>query len=421
MASTPLIYPPDSFTPAVTRDRIAELDAQIVTLQESIVKIRRERRSLKSHLDAYTYPVLTLPNEVVSEIFLHTLCPSSPDHGYGVPSSLKAPMLLGRICRKWREIALSTPSLWNTIQLRLEGIDPSYDNKLRLLQIWLARSRSCPLCISIFSALPPATHDNFSIHEFIEAIVPHCGRLEGLFLTLPFRDLPLIQGEMPLLRVLALSVLGIESSTGPVQVFDRAPKLENVLMIDAFSPSLIVLPWTQISGIWVRAEIMDELIEILPLIVNIVNLFVEFRSEEQEIMEDIPDIPPLLHLQTLRLYGAHLSNSLAFAQLLEKLILPALNNLHVSTPSLPPRAIKQFLSRSGCHLPSLHIEIQGSLFSEAYHRRVLPAVGTFVHEDSPDADPLDGLVTSDSGDDGTEEGSDEDTSDGEETGSEEDG
>jgi hypothetical protein len=155
--------------------------------------------------------------------------------------------------------------------------------------------------------------------------------------------------------------------------------------------------------------------------VNIVNLFVEFRSEEQEIMEDIPDIPPLLHLQTLRLYGAHLSNSLAFAQLLEKLILPALNNLHVSTPSLPPRAIKQFLSRSGCHLPSLHIEIQRSLFSEAYHRRVLPAVGTFVHEDSPDADPLDGLVTSDSGDDGTEEGSDDDTSDGEETGSEEDG
>ncbi|KAJ7751691.1 hypothetical protein B0H16DRAFT_1225672, partial [Mycena metata] len=53
------------------------------------------------------YPILTLPVELTAEIFVHCL-PDDP-----VPPSGKvAPMLLGRICRKWRNIAKGTPRLW---------------------------------------------------------------------------------------------------------------------------------------------------------------------------------------------------------------------------------------------------------------------------------------------------------------------
>ncbi|KAF8152014.1 hypothetical protein K438DRAFT_1433339, partial [Mycena galopus ATCC 62051] len=54
------------------------------------------------------YPVLTLPNEVISMIFVHCL----PAHGRVRPSPRRAPLLLAQICTLWREIALSTGQLW---------------------------------------------------------------------------------------------------------------------------------------------------------------------------------------------------------------------------------------------------------------------------------------------------------------------
>ncbi|KAJ6537995.1 hypothetical protein B0H19DRAFT_877467, partial [Mycena capillaripes] len=54
------------------------------------------------------YPVLTLPFDITSRIFLHCL----PSHGRVAPSPSKAPLLLAQICHHWREVALSTCGLW---------------------------------------------------------------------------------------------------------------------------------------------------------------------------------------------------------------------------------------------------------------------------------------------------------------------
>ncbi|KAJ7024842.1 hypothetical protein C8F04DRAFT_901392, partial [Mycena alexandri] len=52
------------------------------------------------------YPIPTLPVEVTTEVFFRCL-PENP-----VLSGKLAPMLLGRICRQWRDVACSTPRLW---------------------------------------------------------------------------------------------------------------------------------------------------------------------------------------------------------------------------------------------------------------------------------------------------------------------
>ncbi|KAJ7720030.1 hypothetical protein B0H16DRAFT_1224947, partial [Mycena metata] len=54
------------------------------------------------------YPVISTPAELISEIFIACL----PDNGRVQPSRHTAPLSLARICRHWREIALSTPQLW---------------------------------------------------------------------------------------------------------------------------------------------------------------------------------------------------------------------------------------------------------------------------------------------------------------------
>ncbi|KAJ7704514.1 hypothetical protein B0H17DRAFT_1126834 [Mycena rosella] len=89
---------------AADRARVERIEAQIQELQHALGALQQEKDLLQDRLGAYTYPVLTLPNEMVSEIFLHFL-PTCPPI-----ISLHSPSLLGRICRKWRDIALSTPA-----------------------------------------------------------------------------------------------------------------------------------------------------------------------------------------------------------------------------------------------------------------------------------------------------------------------
>ncbi|KAJ7140755.1 hypothetical protein C8R44DRAFT_530102, partial [Mycena epipterygia] len=54
------------------------------------------------------YPVLTLPDDITSRIFVECL----PTHGRVRPSPRNAPLILSQICRQWREIALSISDLW---------------------------------------------------------------------------------------------------------------------------------------------------------------------------------------------------------------------------------------------------------------------------------------------------------------------
>ncbi|KAJ7252245.1 hypothetical protein C8J57DRAFT_1520084 [Mycena rebaudengoi] len=73
-----------------------------------VASARCERDKFQSRLDDYKYPVLTLPAEITSEIFIHFLpiYPLRPP-----PTGLLSPALLGQICRKWRDVALGTPRL----------------------------------------------------------------------------------------------------------------------------------------------------------------------------------------------------------------------------------------------------------------------------------------------------------------------
>ncbi|KAJ7483364.1 hypothetical protein FB451DRAFT_1555353 [Mycena latifolia] len=58
---------------AADRARISYVVAYIAELERSLRSLQQERNLIQRRLDAYTYPVLTLPNEIMSEIFVHFL------------------------------------------------------------------------------------------------------------------------------------------------------------------------------------------------------------------------------------------------------------------------------------------------------------------------------------------------------------
>ncbi|KAJ6468668.1 hypothetical protein C8R47DRAFT_1223246 [Mycena vitilis] len=60
------------------RARVPELQMRILNLERTLAELRLEQSKAQERLDSYRYPILTVPTEIVSEIFMHLL-PSYPD------------------------------------------------------------------------------------------------------------------------------------------------------------------------------------------------------------------------------------------------------------------------------------------------------------------------------------------------------
>ncbi|KAF7366412.1 F-box domain-containing protein [Mycena sanguinolenta] len=260
------------------RARVAELEAWILDLERSIAELRVEKAIAQERLDSYKYPVLTLPNEIISEIFVHTLprypiCP--PLAGALSPTSLI------QICRKWRAVALATPTLWRAIEFRYYFDYESYTPAWRCptFQIgdaWLGRSGSCPLSMSI---------DTVGVEcALLSAIVPHRARWEHLKLSIEdAKSLPrLFDGPAPLLRHLDLSL-------SCYQQFEfhavDLPQLRSV-MIRFFHEHWahavkIRLPWAQLTSLVLWAVPSSMMVSILHQAPSLVHCVLGFPPKRE--------------------------------------------------------------------------------------------------------------------------------------------
>ncbi|KAJ7157227.1 hypothetical protein C8R46DRAFT_861735, partial [Mycena filopes] len=98
-------------------------------------------------------PVLSIPPEITAEIFLRCLPPASveSDADRLGPHARRAPLSLLRVCRTWREIALSIPPLWNSLHFTgsiVEGIS-SLNTMTQVVTEWFGRAGSSPLTLSL--------------------------------------------------------------------------------------------------------------------------------------------------------------------------------------------------------------------------------------------------------------------------------
>ncbi|KAJ6615366.1 hypothetical protein B0H10DRAFT_2041115 [Mycena sp. CBHHK59/15] len=91
---------------------------------------------------------LMLPPEITSEIFIN--CLPHPNAIY--PGLNTAPIVLTRICRAWRDVALSTPRLWESIQMVFGNRrDEKPAKDIALLETWFSRAGNHPLDINLTS------------------------------------------------------------------------------------------------------------------------------------------------------------------------------------------------------------------------------------------------------------------------------
>ncbi|TDL21826.1 hypothetical protein BD410DRAFT_898657 [Rickenella mellea] len=184
-----------------------------------------------------------LPFDVLSQIFLSCL----PDEGFPTLSAEEAPMVLGRVCSHWRDVALATHVLWAalnaTSSFHFSAIWNPFDRRLALgIQEWIRRAGECALsyCLSFYSTTG-------QVIGVVDTILPHRRRwkhIEGHLPSDQWQDiLSAIAEGTPLLEHLDISTdkggtIAIQLSSTPLlQTLIVDPK-NKVLGLDTCGKSL---------------------------------------------------------------------------------------------------------------------------------------------------------------------------------------
>ncbi|KAJ6492708.1 hypothetical protein C8R47DRAFT_1119552 [Mycena vitilis] len=347
---------------ALKRDRtgVAETRSKILNLEDSLAWMYLEKALAKERLDSYKYPVLTLPTELVSEIFIHSLplyplCP--PLLGFNSPT------ILLQICRQWREIALTTPALWRAIQLSDPHI--AFKHQWRIADAWLVRSGCCPLSMHV------------NEEQLFPALLPCRARLEHLklIITDPVNLSPL-HGPMPLLRQLDLSLgwhLGAFT-------FDNVPLLHSVTM-DYGALRVVRLPWAQLTSLTLNHVDREQCGRVLQQTSCLVHCKLVFRNlwSRGSVETDIA----LPCLKSLVLYAVEEVDGWQGAAFFGTLITPSLLSLDIAEVFLgqiPTKMLASFIERSGCQLEevSIYFPIRTRARLEMDFRAAFPSIPKFA-------------------------------------------
>ncbi|KAJ7191553.1 hypothetical protein GGX14DRAFT_600302 [Mycena pura] len=364
--------PTVSETSALAADRaqIARLDGQFLALQRSLRAVQEERARVQERLDGYIYPIFTLPNEIVAEIFLRFL----PVYLKRPPSSgILSPMMLGQICHRWREIAWSAPALWRAISVHC--FTPFSKGPraglLPLLEGWMTRAASLPLSISLF--LEEDDDDTISNSEedddfddagfraqLVQTLVSQCSRWEHVKLAgiMP-EDLKLFVGHrMPLLRSLGL----VSGTWDQESVFQDVPLLRSLTLSQQLQPSFLPLPFSQLTTLVMTSAYEPVLLDILSQTVNLIHFRARlfrhpFRAEMYKKVK-------LEFLQSLCLLDGHrFAPSHSVFMIIHALTVPALRTMRIHQKllgSAPLDTLNSLVARSGCRLQTLCLRGDGS-------------------------------------------------------------
>ncbi|KAJ6581938.1 hypothetical protein B0H19DRAFT_1117074 [Mycena capillaripes] len=360
----------------VDRSRLAEIEIQLADLERSVSALRAEKLLVQERLDFYKYPVLTLPNEIVTEIFTQ-FAPNFPVY----PSFIGpfSPTSLTQVCHKWREIALATPMLWKCIAFYDTGdVELPFKRQVHIAELWLTRSGCCPLTIYIIE------NSSMNIPEIFAAIIPHRARWEYLEVLLPRSQLPTFEGPIPLLRHIDLLLIRGQVPAS-ITSFREAPLLRTAVLDIMMTGLNIDLPWAQLTSLTINTAQPARCVPILQHTSHLIHCELSFSVVLDDGVGPFPDITlPCLESLALKL-GSESFNSLI--GYLDTFILPALCSLQLPEQLLTPdpiESLRSFISKSGCKLREVHITGERSITDEAY-REAFPSIPKFDGED-PDAE-----------------------------------
>ncbi|KAJ7462165.1 hypothetical protein FB451DRAFT_480103 [Mycena latifolia] len=339
------------------RVRLAAIEGKALQHFRRINELRKNHASVKAQLDVFVYPVRTLPVEIISEIFTHCL-----PAGNAKVSLSQAPFLLLWICRRWREIALSTPRLWSSLDIDVVKLRQQVSSQVpgpdwvSLAAGWLGRARSHRLSVTLRH--PPeeqSTETRFQPDLAFLKQISH--RLESLEVhgleqfTREAEDslepLDYTPGLFPLLRRLVFG----PATPGEDTIYDcwfaffgDAPQLRELEILGCIDIKVVPLPWHKLTKFTGYDLDLGDCLEML-------HLTPDLEECTFKILGSASTMQPVIHLRLKSLTILPGSTGKCMTDILASLTLPTLETLQLSELSgISTSMFEAFLSRSSAPL-----------------------------------------------------------------------
>ncbi|KAF7314729.1 Glucanase [Mycena kentingensis (nom. inval.)] len=129
------------------REDARRLSAEVVRLQALLNEAKSKHDAVYAEIaahEALISPLRRLPDDILRAVFLCTL----PQTRNVVLTPTEGPMLLSLVCRRWRDVALSTSRLWASLHIVIPGSQTTTDALRRVVKLWLSRAGAAPLSIT---------------------------------------------------------------------------------------------------------------------------------------------------------------------------------------------------------------------------------------------------------------------------------
>ncbi|KAJ7475209.1 hypothetical protein B0H11DRAFT_2235835 [Mycena galericulata] len=301
------------------------------------------------------YPILTLPFDIISQIFVYCL----PQEDDALPWRTEAPLLLAGICRHWRDVALATHELWNTMHLNLRAhtilkITP-------LLDFWLPRAGNLPRSMSLiyrgeseFNYL--ASIGDAALDALVDIMRHYAQHWSSLELHVPFKALLRLRAPpdgFSSLRKITLNDSSRSPQTQVIAAFSKAPKLRELHIMAGVSTADLDLPYQQMEILRLDNSNPRDCVQALNLVPNITKLTSTLWTFRGFGAAASASTLRLTHLESIRVVLSHTRGP----ALLSCLTLPALKHLEIDLQGLEEIALlTSLLLRSSCFLRHLSVK-----------------------------------------------------------------
>lgn len=221
----------------------------------------------------------SIPTEIMASIFQLSVQDLSlgghydPENSWGFQSlAVSAPLKLGAICKRWREIAWSTPFLWTNLAISLD-----LSNELERVELvgeWLSRSKELPLRVII--ALDYFKEETFEDSEVLLAVIAETSyRWHYIDTHMPWeftKNFYHMAEELPIIHTLGLHVTDEPSrdSTEDYLLWDEDTRPAPAkLYVSPFVTSVINIVWASITEVEINYLRTKDCIDILHASPNI--------------------------------------------------------------------------------------------------------------------------------------------------------
>nr|GAT57122.1 predicted protein [Mycena chlorophos] len=347
--------------PAIQRAVLSVLQAQIrqtkIDSATRLAELSLQKTAAYTRIGSKFYPVLSLPHEIVSAIFVACL----PVHGRVRPSKKTAPWILTQVCSHWRAVALSTAELWASLDLELSRQrDLQTGNRVvvlkpgceRIWNLWLSRAGSRPLSLTLRQKERSRTLADQLLPYFLRdfKFAHQLQRLEADISPSQFRWLIPANASLKHLTHLAVGLDHTTAQTLP----GRAAPLTSLVIREHLPNSLpyLLAPTLTRLEIGRNLALVDfyNILSLCPLLVHFRGM-VRATPACDQIRYPSVVLQDMVSLQINTPYASRdQAGALDCVRALGILTLPNLRTLHINVAGRAAHdLLAAFLSRSACY------------------------------------------------------------------------